>query len=95
MKRIMVIVAAYMLATSVNAMATEHTHKAHDENCLKECQMLIRNCNQEVDSLQQRISQLRTELGKGSTVYTAKELQILERKLQDTQKNFNTITMGG
>jgi len=95
MKRIMVIVAASMLATSVNAMATEHTHKAHDENCLKECQMLIRNCNQEVDSLQQRISKLRTELGKGSTVYTAEELQILELKLQDTQKNINTITMGG
>ncbi|OGW35288.1 MAG: hypothetical protein A2X58_03725 [Nitrospirae bacterium GWC2_56_14] len=95
MKRVMMIVAASIMATSVTALAAEHTHKAHDEKCIKECQMLIRNCNLEVDTIQQRISKLRTELGKGSAVYTAEELQILEQKLQDTQKNFNTITMGG
>lgn len=95
MKRILMIVAASMLATSVPAMAAEHNHKGHDEKCIKECQMLIRNCNLEVDSIQQRILKLRAELGKGAAVYTAEELQILERKLQDTQKNFNTITMGG
>lgn len=94
MNKVMIMIAAATLATSIPALAAEHG-KGHDENCIKECQMLVRNCQQEVDSIQQKISKLKQEIGRGTAVYTADELQTLQRKLQDTKKDLETITMGG
>lgn len=48
-----------------------------------------------VDSILERISRLRTEIGKGSLVYSADELRILELKLEDTQKQLSVLTHGG
>jgi len=96
MKRIITAyVAAAVLASAVPAMAVEHSHAAGDANCAKECQMLVRNCAQETDTIQERISKLEREIGKGNAVYTRQELQTLESKLKDAQDTLANITQGG
>ena len=95
MKKVLMILAASMLATSLPALAADHSHNGHDEKCIKECQMLVKNCGQELDTIQQRITRLNSELGKGTSVYTTEELRILDRKLQDAQDTLANLTMGG
>jgi hypothetical protein len=94
-KRMVLYVAAAVLAGSLPAMAAVHSADGHDADCLKACQVLARNCGQETDSLQQRITKLKVELGKGTSAYTAEELKILERKLGEAQENLATIILGG
>ncbi|ANA41053.1 MULTISPECIES: hypothetical protein [Geobacter] len=73
------------LFTVMPALAVEHgaVHKTMDEQCIKECEMLVRNCARETDSLQQKIARLRAEIGKGTAVYGADELNRLDKKLKE------------
>lgn len=73
------------LFTVMPALAVEHgpAHKTMDEQCAKECEMLVRNCARETDSLQQKIARLRAEIGKGTAVYGADELNRLDKKLKE------------
>jgi preprotein translocase subunit SecA len=45
-----------------------------------ECLLVARNCSDNVDSYQQRIERLNTEISKGTAVYTENELRILNQK---------------
>jgi len=53
-----------------------------------ECLLVAMNCKDNVDSVQQRIDKLQNEIGKGTAVYTADELRILNRKLDEANKTF-------
>lgn len=78
MKKIAIILAAAVLtATTVPAFA-EMTKEEKDQ-----CLLASKNCQNSVDSLQQRIKKLNTELKKGTKVYTAEELKTLEQKVKD------------
>ena len=94
MKKMIMILAVSMLGTSLPALAATHATIGHDENCIRDCQMLVKNCGQEVDSIQQRISKLDREISKGSAIYTAQELKILKRNLQEAEDTLTHLTIG-
>jgi len=71
-------------------------HTQHDEECAKECDLLLRNCAQEVDSIQQRIQRIKAAI----KVYGAKpenveDLKILNGKLQETNATLKALTKPG
>ena len=91
MKKILVILMALSLfATAAPVLAEEGhqhgaSHQAMDEQCTKECAMLLKNCAQEVDSLQDKIRKLQVEINqKGANTYTLEELKILNNKLKES-----------
>jgi len=59
-----------------------------------ECLLVAWNCAQSVDSIQQRIERLSNEIAKGTAVYTKDELNTLKRKLEEINKDLETITEG-
>jgi len=93
---------AILMATSLFAAAApvladdghQHgaSHQTMDEQCAKECEMLLRNCVQEVDSIQQRIMKLQIEIKeKGANTYTLEELKTLNKKLKDANETLRVL----
>ncbi len=77
-------------------MTHETMHNHQDDQCAKECDMLLMDCNHEVDTIQQRIQRLRAEIrDKGATVHNREELQVLKKKLQETNELIRTIQKPG
>ena len=99
MKRtMMVLMAAALIAGSVPAMAAQPgaaTTQEMDEQCRKECDLLVRNCGNEVDSIQQRIQKLKVAVKNNSGAYTRDQLKKLQDKLAEAQKTLNDIESGG
>ncbi|AJE03515.1 hypothetical protein [Geobacter pickeringii] len=94
MKKMFVALMAVSLFASVPAFAMEHgpSHDQSAEQCEKECEMLLRNCAQEVDSIQQRIGKIQTEIKeKGATTYTLEELKTLEKKLKEANETLKVL----
>src|SRR5689334_3963487 len=99
-KSIITLLAVAMVAVSVPAFSMEHNHdasqKTMDEQCVKECDMLLKNCVQEVSSIQERITKLRAEINeKGTNTYTLEELEILNKKLKETNETLRALTKPG
>jgi peptidoglycan hydrolase CwlO-like protein len=99
-KSIITLLAVAMVAVSVPSFAMEHKHdasqKTMDEQCAKECDMLLKNCAQEVDSIQERITKLRAAISeKGADTYTLEELKILNKKLKETNETLRALTKPG
>jgi len=95
-KSIITLLAVAMVAVSLPAFAMEHQHdasqKTMDEQCTKECELLLRNCALEVDSIQQRIKKLQVEINaKGATTYTLEELKTLNKKLEETNESLHVL----
>jgi len=97
-KRLIILMTLSLFATAIPAMALEHgaMHTQHDEECAKECDLLLRNCAQEVDSIQQRIQRIKAAI----KVYGAKpenveDLKILNGKLQETNATLKALTKPG
>ena len=85
-KSIITLLAVAMVAISVPAFAvdTQHdaSHKTMDEQCAKECDLLLKDCGLEVDSIQQRLNKLQVSIKeKGANTDTLEELKILNKKL--------------
>ena len=59
------------------------------------CLLLARNCQDNAYIIQQRIDRLRGEIGKGATVYTDDELNILRKKLDDASKALEFVFSEG
>lgn len=99
MKKIMVILMATALfAATVPAMAMEHgaMHTQQDEECAKECDLLLRNCAQEVDSIQQRIEKIKAAIkANGAKPENQDELRLLNRKLKETNETLRALTKPG
>lgn len=93
MKRTIVLMTAVSLISAVPAFATVHgsSHAGMDDQCAKDCAMLVKDCAQQTDSIQQRISRLQTELGKGTAVYTTAELQRLQGKLKEAKATLRIL----
>ena len=99
MKKTLAILMATSLFTAAAPVFAEEaahqhsaTHQVMDEQCAKECDMLLKNCAQEVDSIHDRIEKLQVAIKeKGANTYTVEELKILSKKLKeanDTLKSF-------
>ena len=95
---IRILMAMSLFAAAVPAVAMEHgaMHTQQDEECAKECDLLLRNCAQEVDSIQQHIQRIK----KAIEIYGAKpehveELKILNKKLKEANETMRALTKPG
>lgn len=93
-KSIMILLAVSMLAASVPALATEHKAGQHDAKCQRECEMLVRNCSLEVDTIQQKIQKLQFAIQNNAGKYTSQELNSLKDDLEDAQTMLANIERG-
>ena len=94
MKMMLATLMTASLLSGVPVYAMEHgaSHDQAAEQCRKECEMLLRNCAQEVDSIQQRIGKLQAEIKeKGANTYTLEELKLLEMKLKEANETLRIL----
>jgi len=99
-KTLITLLAAAMVAATVPSFATEHMHegssKAMSEEQAKECDMLLKSCIREVDSIQEHIKKLQSAINeKGANAYTKEELRILNDKLKEANENLRELTKPG
>ena len=106
MKKIIVILSAVGLLGSVPAFA-EHKKDTHpsdhsatqtqmDQDCLKECELLIRDCTKEVDSIQQRIQKIKVAIkANGAKPENQEELTLLNKKLKEVNETLRALTKPG
>ena len=99
-KTIITLLAASMVAATVPVFAMEHqhgdSHMVMDEQCAKECEMLMKNCALEVDSIQQRLNKIKVEINeKGANAYTLEELKTLNNKLKETNEIMRSLQKPG
>lgn len=80
MKKKMMLIAAFALALATPMMAF-----AADANGKDACLLNSENCPNRSMSIVEIIAKLKTEIGKGSTVYTSAELETLNSKLAEYQ----------
>ncbi len=98
MKKTMVILMATSLfAASVPAMAMDMDHgsmqsQQHgDAQCGKDCDMLLENCGQEVDSIQEKIHKLQSAVQDKNSSYTRDQLNKLKQQLKDAKDTLETL----
>jgi hypothetical protein len=78
MKKIVILMlAAFLTSVSVPVFAADV--KATKDECL----LASKDCKNDVDSIQQKIKKLQTEIKKGSKVYSAEEIKKLDAKLKE------------
>ena len=102
MKKILaILMTTSLFAAAVPVMAEDMhqhsaSHKTQDEQCTKECDLLLKSCALEVDSIQERITKLRAAIAeKGADTYTLEELKILNKKLKEANETMRALTKPG
>lgn len=100
--RTVTIVAASMLFSAMPILAdegnmgsTESQVPQVQEGQKDECLLVAMNCGKDVDSIQERIDRLNTEIGRGTDVYTQEELKQLRNERDDYNKQFQFIIENG
>ena len=85
--------AVALFAVAAPALAADARHgQAHDDKCARECALLLKDCGQEVDSIQDKISKLQALINeKGATTYTQDELKLLKRKLAEANETLRVL----
>jgi peptidoglycan hydrolase CwlO-like protein len=97
---------AILMAVSLFAIASpvlaedmgQHgaSHQAMDEQCAKDCAMLLKNCAQEVDSIQKNIKKVQAEIKKkGADAHTLDELKTLNTKLKEANQTLRDLQKPG
>jgi len=100
-KTLVILMAMSLLAVGAPVLAEkapQHgtSHQAMDAQCTKECLMLLKNCAQEVDSIQDRIKKLQVEINeKGANTYTRDELRLLNSKLKEANQTLRDLQKPG
>lgn len=92
-KNLAMLLAVSMFAVAAPALAADgHRAQSHTDQCAKECELLLKDCGQEVDSIQDRIKKLQVMINeKGATTYTKEELKLLNRKLQEANETLRVL----
>ncbi|OGU06714.1 MAG: hypothetical protein A2075_04755 [Geobacteraceae bacterium GWC2_58_44] len=96
-KKLVILMAMSLFAVAAPVLAEEMpqhgaSHQTMDEQCAKECAMLLKNCAQEVDSIQDRIKKLQVAINeKGANTYTREELKILNQKLKEANDTLREL----
>jgi septal ring factor EnvC (AmiA/AmiB activator) len=87
MKRVtFLLMAIFLMSVSVPVIAADMT-KAQKNECL----LASKGCKDTVDSIQQKIKKLQTEIKKGKKEYTADELNKLNAKLKEADELLNQM----
>jgi hypothetical protein len=72
------------------------SHDPADVQCAKDCDMLLKNCSQDVDSIQQKIEKLKAAIKKdGADQQKVAEVKALKLKLDDANAMFEHLGKGG
>jgi peptidoglycan hydrolase CwlO-like protein len=101
MKKILtIIITTSLFTTLVPVFAEENYQQSPDqsqsEQFKKECDILLKNCAMEVDSIQERINKLQAAIsGKSANHYTLEELKILNKKLQEANETMRELNRPG
>ena len=91
MKKILIaVLTAFALSTTSMAFAEEV--KKDEKN---ECLLAAKGCRDEVDSIQQKMKKINSEIKKGSKVYSAEELKKLEQKLKEANEIIKNLQRAG
>lgn len=96
-KTVVSLMVTSILAVALPVMAEDAhqhgaSHQVMDEQCVKDCDRLLRNCTQEVDSIQQRIKKLQSKISqKGADNYTLEELKVLDKKLKEANETLRVL----
>ena len=91
MKKILIaVLTAFALSTTSMAFAEEV--KKDEKN---ECLLAAKGCRDEVDSIQQKVKKINSEIKKGSKVYSAEELKKLEQKLKEANEIIKNLQRAG
>lgn len=92
-KKLAMLLAVSMFAVAAPALAADgHSAQRHDDQCAKDCELLLKNCGNEVDSIQDRIKKLQVMINeKGANSYTKEELKLLKRKLQEANETLRVL----
>jgi hypothetical protein len=96
----LVILTAATLISALPVLAGEvnsgmGTMNQGDQNQKDECLLVSQNCRDNVDTIQQRMERLSREIGKGTNVYTPKELRQMEFQLRENQDLLRDLMRGG
>lgn len=91
MKKILItVLAAFALSATSVAFAADVNNGGKDE-----CLLASKGCKDQVDSIQQRIKKINTEIKKGKKVYSADELKKLQQKLKEAEEILNSLEKSG
>lgn len=95
MKRtIMMVTAATILSGALPVFAAEPTPA--EVNCAKECGLLLKDCNQQADSIQQRIEKLQVAIAKyGADPQQRDMVKRLKGKLEEAKELLSSLEAGG
>lgn len=88
MRKAALLVIAALMMSSVPVLAMEGMDK-------NECLAVSMNCKAEVDSIQQKMKKLNTEIKKGKKVYSAEELKTLNAKLKEANALLDSMMKPG
>ena len=91
--------AAALMLLAVPVLADEgamyNTLEEGQQEVKDECLLVAMNCPNQVDTIQQRIDRIKGEIARGSYVYTSDELGILNRQLEEAERNLQELGAGG
>lgn len=67
-----------------------------DQDCSKECDLLIRDCMKEVSSIQQRIDKIKEAIkANGAKPENQEELRLLNKKLKEVNETMRALNKPG
>ena len=98
-KLLTMLMATALIVSTVPAIAEDQvykhgaSHSTHDKECTKECDMLLKNCALEVDSIHQRIRKLQAEINnKGADKATLEEVKALNKRLKEANETLRILS---
>lgn len=75
---------------------TTATHNHQDEDCARECDLLLKECTIQVDSIQQRVQKIKAAIAaNGAKPENAEELRILNKKLKEVNETLRSLNKPG
>jgi hypothetical protein len=97
-KVMMVLMAAALFTASVPGFALAHGvgHDPADVECARDCELMLKNCSQDVLTIQQQISRLDAAIKKdGANPERVAEVKVLQQKLDDATELLRDMEKGG
>jgi hypothetical protein len=92
MKKILINV---LTAVALSATSMAFAADAPQANAKDECLLASKGCKDQVDSIQQKIKRINTEIKKGKKVYSAEDLKKLQQKLKEANEILDSLEKPG
>ena len=92
MKKVLIaVLTAFALSATTMAFAADAPKTGAKDECL----LASKDCKDQVDSIQQKIKRINTEIKKGKKVYSAEDLKKLQQKLKETDEILRSLEKPG